>query len=376
MIPIDYTFCPKEYDKFVANFKKKVEKAISIGYVGQREKMTVRKALDLRSTLSAAQKIKFDAAINKVKNQRGWKKKSKRSMIMAPENMLDEDTLILLRLIQTVGDEFYHGNPKKLESYISVFETLYPEVRNKKNNIHKNLYQLFVENGFDAKRLCCFPKDKIIEAAGVKVCPYCNRVFVENIEFKTGGSLKGQLDHFYPKDKYPYLAISRYNLVPCCPFCNGSSCKGNKDPRKVKMVNPYSLKDAQGLRFKTNIRRKGFLNLETCASAVDVEVDVKKQPEMTNNNKVFHLAEIYNHHKDYVAEMWYRYNMMKTPAYQQFASEMLGMKAKRGPWKIRLSKSDWDRIIFGVYTEETDYHKRPMSKFCMDIVEGFKRKKM
>lgn len=376
MIPIDYTFCPKEYDKFVANFKKKVEKAISVGYVGQREKMTVRKALDLRSTLSAAQKIKFDAAINKVKNQRGWKKKSKRSMIMAPENMLDEETLILLRLIQTIGDELYHGNPKKLESYISVFETLYPEVRNKKNDIHQNLYQLFVENGFDAKGVCSFPKDKIIEAVGVKVCPYCNRVFVENIEFKTGGSLKGQLDHFYPKDKYPYLAISRYNLVPCCPFCNGSSCKGNKDPWKVKMVNPYSLKDAKGLMFKTNIRRKGFLNLETCASAVEVEVDVKKQPEMTNNNKVFHLAEIYNHHKDYVAEMWYRYNMMKTPAYQQFVKEIMGRKTKRGPWMISMSKADWERVMYGVYTEEKDYHRRPMSKFCMDIVDDFKRKKM
>ena len=375
MIPIDYTICPKEYDKFVANFKKKVENAISMGYVGQREKMTVRKALDLRSTLSEAQKNKFDAAINKDKKQRGWKKKSKRSMILAPENMLDEDTLILLRLIQVVGDELYHGNPQKLELYISVFETLCPKVRNRKSDINKNLNQLFVENGFDTKGVC-FPKDKLIEAAGVKVCPYCNRVFVENIEYKTGGSLKGQLDHFYPKDKYPYLAISRYNLVPCCPFCNGNSGKGNKDPRKVKIVNPYSLKDAQGLRFKTNIRRKGFLNLETCASAIDVEVDVKKQPEMTNNNKVFHLAEIYNHHKDYVAEMWYRYNMMKTPVYKKFAMEMLGMKTKRGFWKIRLSKSDWDRIIYGVYTEEKDYHKRPMSKFCMDMVDDFRKKSM
>lgn len=375
MIPIDYKFCPKEYDKFVAIFKKKVGKAISKGYVGQREKMTVKKALDLRSTLSVAQKKNFDAAINKDKKQRGWKKKSKRSMILAPENMLDEDTMILLRLIQTIGDELYHGNPQKLESYISVFETLYPMVRNRKSVINKNLNQLFVENGFDAKGVC-FPKDRLIDAAGVKVCPYCNRVFVENVEFKTGGSLKGQLDHFYPKDKYPYLAISRYNLVPCCPFCNGSSGKGNKDPRKVNMVNPYSLKDAQGLRFKTNIRRKGFLNLETCASAVDVEVDVKKLPEMTNNNKVFHLAEIYNHHKDYVAEMWYRYNMMKTSAYQQFAKEIMGRKKKRGPWMISMNKADWERVIYGVYTEEKNYHRRPMSKFCMDIIEDFKRKKM
>ena len=142
------------------------------------------------------------------------------------------------------------------------------------------------------------------------------------------------------------------------------------------MVNPYLLKDARNLMFKTNIRRKGFLNLKTCASAVDVEVDVKKLPEMENNNKVFHLSDIYNHHKDYLAEMWYRYNMMKTSAYQQFAKEMMGKKSKRGPWMIRMSKADWERVIFGVYTEEKDYHRRPMSKFCMDIFEDFKRKRM
>jgi len=59
-----------------------------------------------------------------------------------------------------------------------------------------------------------------------------------------------------------------------------------------------------------------------------------------------------------------------------FAKKMLGMKAKRGAWKIRLSKSDWDRIIFGVYTEEKDFHKRPMSKFCMDMVDDFRKKRM
>ena len=375
MIPINYKICPKEYDQFVANFKKKVKKAISMGYVGQRKQMTVKEALDKRSLLSGFQKKNFDAAINKYRNQKGWENSPSSSMILAPQNMLEEESVSLLKLIQAIGDDLYYGNPTKLELYISVFETLWPKVRNKNCDINKNLKHLFVENGFDAKGVC-FPKDKLIEATDVKVCPYCNRVFVENIEFKKGGSLKGQLDHFYPKDKYPYLAISRYNLVPCCPFCNGSSCKGNKDPLKINMVNPYSLKDTQGLRFKTNIRRKGFLNLETCASAIDVEVDAKGQPEMMNNNKVFHLAEIYNHHKDYVAEMWYRYNMMKTPAYQQFAKEMMEMKAKRGAWMIRMSKADWERVIYGVYTEEKDYHRRPMSKFCKDIVNDFKRKRM
>lgn len=375
MIPIDYMVIPQEYDRFIADFKKKLRDVIRKGYVGQRKSMMVRDALNYLSTLSLDQKTKFDADINKCKGQRGWKRKSKRTTILAPEKMLEDDSVVLLKLIQGVGDDFYYGKPERLTFYITLIKFLFSDIDNLKSGIHKDLKKLFVSYGFD-KSGGGFPKDKLIEATGVKVCPYCNRMFIENVEFKGGGSVKGQLDHFYPKEKYPYLAISRYNLVPCCPFCNGSSCKGRKDPKKVKMVNPYSLKDAQGLRFKTNIRRKGFLNLETCANAVNVDIDVKKLPDMANNNKVFHLSEIYNHHKDYVAEMFYRYNMMKTPAYQSFTNQMLRMKAKHGPWMMRMTKSDWERVMFGVYTEEKDFHRRPMSKFCMDMLEDFKMKRL
>jgi len=30
-----------------------------------------------------------------------------------------------------------------------------------------------------------------------------------------------EMDHYYPKADYPYLAISIFNLVPSCPTCNG-----------------------------------------------------------------------------------------------------------------------------------------------------------
>jgi 5-methylcytosine-specific restriction endonuclease McrA len=377
MIPIDYSGSLKKYNQFITDFRKEMKKVIDKGYIGNRKKTKVKDALAVLASLSAVQKKKYEAAISKDKKQKGWKCMKMRAEILAPK-MLDDKTIKVLTFLYGAGDDLFQCKPGRLLSYVVFLESVFLKRRKDKAQIIEELGPLFVDLGYEkkVKGKAAFPKDELIEATGTKVCPYCNRVFVENVAFSGGGSVKGQLDHFYPKESYPYLAISRYNLVPCCPFCNGSSGKGNKDPRKLKMVNPYSLTSAQGLKFKTNIRRKGFLNLLTCADAVDVSTDTKALPDMNNNCKVFHLKEIYNHHKDYMAEMYYKYNMMKTPAYKKFAVKMLGLKAKRGPWKIRLSKSDWDRIIFGVYTEETDYHRRPMSKFCMDMVDDFRKKRM
>lgn len=377
MIPIDYSGSLKKYNQFITDFRKEMKRVIDKGYIGNREKTKVKDALAVLASLSAVQKKKYEAAISKDKKQKRWKRMKMKAEILAPM-MLDDKTIKVLTFLYGTGDDLFQCKPERLLFYVVFIECVFLKRRKDKTKVIEELGPLFVALGYEkkVKGKAAFPKDELIEATGAKVCPYCNRVFVENVAFSGGGSVKGQLDHFYPKESYPYLAISKYNLVPCCPFCNGSSGKGVLDPRKVHMVNPYSLTSAQGLKFKTNIRRKGFLNLRTCADAVDISVDTNTLPDMNNNSKVFHLKEIYNHHKDYMAEMYYKYNMMKTPAYKKFASEILGMKAKRGPWKIRLSKSDWDRIIFGVYTEETDFHRRPMSKFCMDMVEDFKRKKM
>lgn len=377
MIPIDYSGSLKKYNQFITDFRKEMKKVIDRGYICNRVPIKVKGALVELASLSAVQQKKFDAAISKDKKQCGWKLMKKGTEILAP-TMLDDKTIKVLTFLYGAGDDLFHCKPERLLTYVSFLESVFLKRKKDQVKVIKELKPLFVDHGYDkkVKGMAAFPKDELIEATGTKVCPYCNRVFVENIALNGGGSLKGQLDHFYPKELYPYLAISKYNLVPCCPFCNGSSGKGNKDSRNMNMVNPYSLTSAQGLKFKTNIRRKGFLNLQTCADAVDISIDTKALPDMKNNSKVFHLKEIYNHHKDYMAEMYYKYNMMKTPAYKKFALELLGMKAKRGPRKIQLSKSDWDRIIFGVYTEEKDFHRRPMSKFCMDMVDDFRKKRM
>mgnify|MGYP000006537395 CR=1 FL=1 len=65
----------------------------------------------------------------------------------------------------------------------------------------------------------------VLNSLNLSVCPYCNRQYI----FGTDNNRKvgAQFDHFYSKSKYPYLALSFYNLIPCCPTCNkakGEEC--------------------------------------------------------------------------------------------------------------------------------------------------------
>lgn len=56
--------------------------------------------------------------------------------------------------------------------------------------------------------------------AGLLYCPYCNCHPLEVYPTSGGKTHKGPLDHFYDKARYPYLALSIYNLIPVCDQCN------------------------------------------------------------------------------------------------------------------------------------------------------------
>lgn len=52
----------------------------------------------------------------------------------------------------------------------------------------------------------------------VKVCPYCNRMYTTTLYGKK--RIRPDFDHFYPQSRYPYLAVSLFNLIPSCNVCN------------------------------------------------------------------------------------------------------------------------------------------------------------
>lgn len=60
---------------------------------------------------------------------------------------------------------------------------------------------------------------RIIIATGITVCPYCDRQYISYFMKDKVKYTTADLDHFYPKSKFPLFSLSLYNFVPSCQIC-------------------------------------------------------------------------------------------------------------------------------------------------------------
>ncbi|EJU08479.1 hypothetical protein [Fusobacterium hwasookii] len=93
-------------------------------------------------------------------------------------------------------------------------------------------------------------RHKLLYLMGIEVCPYCQRNYINHFEENNDKRTTADLDHFYPKSLYPFLALSLYNFIPSCQICN-SRFKGSKDT--YNSVYPYEESfDDLGAKFNTS----------------------------------------------------------------------------------------------------------------------------
>lgn len=132
-----------------------------------------------------------------------------------------------LEEIKTInGIEF-----KKIENNV-----LNQKSQNKKllDNRTEFIYNFFSKNVFSFKRIFNYGnfsnedieniyswgRHSLLTMIGIEVCPYCQRNYISNYKEDKKNKTTADLDHFYSKDEYPYLALSLYNFVPSCQICN------------------------------------------------------------------------------------------------------------------------------------------------------------
>lgn len=368
MIPITYSGDLSDYDYFVSYFKQELKNAFEKGYIGKLVPINVGTANKTYRKLSGWQKKKYDEAIKE--KSPSWRKQPASVKISAPKEMICDDALKFFYYAWGWIDRICHANTEELLSFINYFESEFSDIKNQSTPLYHDVKNMFVTHGYRSNVL---KKGKLIEATGINVCPYCNRGFVANVVTKKG-SVRGQLDHFYPKEKYPYLAVSRYNLVPSCSYCNSSVGKGNKDPKNVGIVSPFDIIDSKGIKFETIITRGTVIDLDHCAESIKIRVAYMGTRNLSKNIEVFNLESLYNSHTDYVAEMYFKYCKIKTRHYKKYVKNIFS-KVRKGRFGFKtLTMDDWNRIVFGVYTDDKDFGKRPMSKFCEDIFEDFEKK--
>jgi hypothetical protein len=192
---------------------------------------------------------------------------------------------------------------------------------------------------------------QLVQKLGIRVCPYCNRNYVNNV--KTSRSVKrtSQLDHFFNKEKYPFLAMSFYNLVPVCPACN--LLKHRYDIS----ASPYdpSVNWDEEVRFQFQIKSPHFLKNEK-----DIEVKLKYSQRVKDNIQVLGLEDQYKTHNDLVHELLKKGFIYSHKRLDEIMREFPGLFRNR---------EEMMRVIFGNYLEESALQKRTLSKLTRDIVQ-------
>lgn len=257
----------------------------------------------------------------------------------------------VVKFIDENKSDIIEGKPNVLKCLITKYDNLNLSDDEKKST--KIIFEYVYEKYFQK------PFGKIfLNKLNIDTCIYCNRNYT--LDFKNLSNSRAQLDHWFPKADFPILALSFYNLIPSCQSCNhiklNNSPIGGWDKALENINHPYFDKND----FKFSWFFDGNLN------NTEVEIKVESQSKADKTLTFNKTKEIYNTHSNKelndLLDLRYKYsdNYIKILIDDTFDK------------KLKMSKEEIYRMIFGIETKEEDYHKRPFSKFKHDIIEELK----
>lgn len=216
-----------------------------------------------------------------------------------------------------------------------------------------------LKNVFQYDWLNDAPRHTLITAMHIPVCPYCNRQYITSYLDANKEKTTADLDHFYIKSQYPFLALSLYNFVPSCQICN-SRFKGTTDFYSNPHVYPY--RQGFGSKALFKIADPNLLMDETAWNRPDVVTLAYKNEDedIRNSVETFCLQDIYQSHKDYVHEIVWKAKI--------YGEDQIKELLKSFP-EIFENADDVKELVFGQYLDLKDAYKRPLAKLTQDILK-------
>ncbi|MDN5100535.1 hypothetical protein O8C83_06825 [Aliarcobacter butzleri] len=298
--------------------------------------------------------------------------------------------MIKINIDETIVNNFYNGvkeyigkhlfsnaekdyfTDEKIEEIIKCkiddFQKIIDEIINLKLN-PKIIKQSFVgdeENKFGYKKFTTKAKTQyraynLSEALNIDVCPYCNKNYTYTIVNKTHQYTRPDFDHFLAKEKYPYFAMSFYNLIPSCQVCN-RTLKHRKEFSFTTHLHPYK-DDFNSIKKFTTTKPLLLCNNEKDFEIKfkDIAEDTTLQEKANKNIEDFALSLQYNKHKDIVLELKDRYELYNDDSIKNILKDTEVFK-KKGEEYIK-------SLIICSSTKDKDINKRPLSKLIKDISE-------
>ena len=256
---------------------------------------------------------------------------------------IEEIIIADFNIIREIKDKLDQINTDKFNKIICVYEVY----EDKNGNIPK---EKWVKGSKFQKIYDTYNKiDNVwlIEELKITVCPYCNRNYINNM----GRSTAAQLDHFYPRSKYPIFALSLSNLIPSCYACN------HKKRENEINVSPYDeeFKFDESITFSYSPISYNYLNDST-----QLKIDMEYNNQISSNINEMKIKEAYKLHTDYVQEL-----IKKAEVYNDFKIYEL-LNNYNGLFS---SKEEIIRSVFGNYIDEKELGKRPLAKLTKDILK-------
>ncbi|BCD01256.1 hypothetical protein BC30048_4158 [Bacillus cereus] len=240
------------------------------------------------------------------------------------------------------------GDVTTLQDYVTWFDGIVKKVdKDEAKEIRRKLSIFLDEYSYFSSKKTGWSAYEFVKEIDVTICPYCNSqyIFVYNSRniikdsIKIHGKTRAVLDHFFDKGKYPFLAISIYNLVPCCKVCN-SDFKGTKSVDLEEYYSPYEKGLSDLIKFERTLKTKEEvltakeeastteeeeeetteqednidhyasiigLNSEFDLSVKTISKDPKVNQKLDGNLKLFHIKHMYNiYHKKYITEIVFK----------------------------------------------------------------------
>ena len=258
---------------------------------------------------------------------------------------------------------------------IEKLRNLMQKVGKKKSVLEVCFDKLKIPKKYLPNQLFCYKKlqtrnkdwnrHKLLSLIGIEICPYCQRNYISSYGKKT----TADLDHFYPKSLYPFLALSLYNFIPSCQVCN-SRFKGYKD--KGVSVYPYKESfDELGVKFKTSKEVISEI-LGERYSDFCVKIDYENLKNKEDGEKVKNSIEnlgldraYKKSHNQYIQNLLY--NIEKYP--ENYLENCVEMFESNVDKKKQLEEYFKD-IVKEPYRKRIE-NGEPLAKLTKDILEEF-----
>lgn len=209
---------------------------------------------------------------------------------------------------------------------------------------------------YDAVQASEFPP--FVRRLGIKSCAYCNSQYsISAISSEDGNDITTyEIDHYFPKSKYPFLCISFYNLIPSC-----GSCNRRKNDNDVEFcLYSENREDVSPFNFELKPESVAKYILDHNPDSIEIVFNSKY-----TSHKRFKVVEIYNEHKDVAEEIIWKH-VVYNPAYLKSMKKQFGNT-------LNLDDDMMHRILFGTYNvseNEINAHRRPLSVFINDITKN------